>query len=673
MLSDYVKTRLNAEEVGDLLTMAGFELEGIEQVGGEDVLDIKVMSNRGDGLSVFGLAREVLAKSADNRPTDLYNRASNGFVASGRTEAFAIPQNSASIESLECLRFACRAFDGVDAQASSPKWMQDRLEHAGMRPISILVDLTNYVMLELGQPLHAFDREKLAEQRIVVRHARPGEKLTTLNGIEHELSGQMMICDAEKPVGVPGVMGGMETEVSDSTTRLLLESANFRNTTVRKTRKQLGLNTEASYRFERSVDPDGVVRAIERFTDLLLESQPNVRVSNVVDLYPGKVSRDPIVLRLERANALLGMSIDRADAVRYLKGLGFDLTDNGDTIQVTPPSWRPDLEREIDLIEELGRVHGYEKIPEQLPVGNTPVGGVHGKLLFFDRLREALVRAGFVQIVSHSLRDVHLLDAPVPHVKPKNPASPEMAILRNSLLPCLADAAVRNGGRDLHLFEVGVVFSEGKGGPVENMEIAVLATGALAPTGWQRDVQSHADFFSLKGALEAALDSISVRVRFEAEQNDDSRYHPTRHAGVFVGGNRIGSIGQIHPSAAESLGLSHETNLAQLDLSAIDSSAEIEYRPISRNPSVRRDISFEIDKEIPYERIEQAITDSCGPELERHWLFDVYEGKGIAEGSHSLSVALQLRKQGSNFTDEEANQVREKAVLALSALGARPR
>jgi phenylalanyl-tRNA synthetase beta chain len=433
------------------------------------------------------------------------------------------------------------------------------------------------------------------------------------------------------------------------------------------------LNTEASYRFERSVDPEGVVRAIERFTDLLLESQPNVRVSNVIDLYPGKASRESIFLRLERANRLLGMDISRVDAIRYFESLGFDLDAHSEPIRVTPPSWRPDLEREIDLIEELGRVHGYEKIPEELPIGKTPVGGVHGDLHFLDRLRESLVRTGFVQIVSHSLRDSHLLDAPIPHVKPKNPASPEMGLLRNSLLPSLADAGVRNGGRDLHLFEIGAVFNATGDTPTERKMLGILSTGDLHPSGWQRNSTPNADFFSLKGALEAALDALSVKVRYDIATEVDARYHPTRLASVYIHGQAVGSMGQIHPTVAGELGLGPETYLAELDLAHLYGAAEIAYRPISRNPSVRRDISFEIDKAVPYARIDEAIASACGPELERHWLFDVYEGKGIGDGNHSLSVALQLRKMASNFTDEEANQVRERAVSALAALGAKPR
>lgn len=685
MLRDYVQTSLNAEEVGDLLTMAGFELEGIESVEGDDVLDIKVVSNRGDGLSVFGLAREVLAKDGQSKPTDLYGQAQSGWFGEGLesvpatadsaqpASSFSIPATAATVDSPECLRFACRAFDNVDATAQSPEWMQKRLAQAGMRPISILVDLTNYVMLELGQPLHAFDRDKLTEQRIVVRKAKPGEKLTTLNGLEHELNGQMMICDAEKPVGVPGVMGGLETEVTDDTTRLLLESANFKNTTVRKTRKQLALNTEASYRFERSVDPEGVVRAIERFSRLLVQSLPLVAASNIVDLYPGKQTREPIRLRLERANRLLGMEIDKEDAIRYLRNLGFDPQPHDSEFRVTPPSWRPDIVREEDLIEELGRVHGYEKIPSELPIGHTPVGGTHGQLYKIDLIRDALVRAGFIQIISHSLRDKHPLDNEGGHVGPKNPASPEMSVLRNSLLPCLADAAVRNGGKDLHLFEIGAAFFPRKEKTKESKLLAILSVGALQPFSWQKGDAGQANFYSLKGALENALSQAGVEFEIEASTEPDPRLHPTRDAYIKVGGQLVGFVAQIHPNVAEQLGLPAETYLAELGVSALDHESDIAYRPISRNPAVRRDISFEISKSQPFSSIEKTLTEACGDVLEKHWLFDVYEGKGIGEGNHSLSVALQLRKHGENFTDEEANQVREKAVAALSALGAKSR
>jgi phenylalanyl-tRNA synthetase beta chain len=661
MLRDFVDTRLSAEEIGDLLTMAGFELEGIEEVEGDSVLDIKVMSNRGDGLSVFGLAREVLAKDSEAKPTELYRAAASRFADLSPAEDLNISDETATIEAPECRRFACRAFQGVPGASSSPEWMQLRLRQAGMRPISLLVDLTNYVMLELGQPLHAFDQAKLAGHRIVVRHARPGEKLTTLNGEEHELAGQMMICDAEKPVGVPGVMGGLETEVSESTTELLLESANFVNKNVRKTRKQLGLSTEASYRFERSVDPEGVVAAIRRFSHLLQEAVPNAKLSNIVDRFPGKEELAPITVRTARAVRLLGMEISTEQATEYLSRLGMDVTREGESLRVKPPSWRPDIVREDDLIEEIGRVHGYDRIPELLPQGTTTQGGPQGYELWQDMAIEAAIRSGFIQCISHSLRDLHPLDANTERVGPRNPSSPEMAWLRNSILPSLADAARRNNPKEVHLFELGRVFSKG----CESTSLGFLSVGPLRNSEWTSQETNSATFFTLKGALEEICSALGVEEALAPSA--DSRFHPTRQAAI----GRFGIVGQIHPDVAEEADLPAETILAEIDLrKAFETRRHAPaLKSVSRFPSVRRDISLQISRDVPYSRVEEAVTAAIPDTLEKVWLFDVYAGKGIPEGSHSLAIALQLRKQNGTFTDEEANQVREKAVAALEALG----
>ena len=413
LLRDFVDTTLTAEAVGDLLTMAGFELEGIDEVEGEPVLDIKVMSNRGDGLSVFGLAREVLAKDSASHATELYKGAVDRFSAA--TTGPEVPRSSVSIETTDCSRYACLVLTNMTRKESEP-WMQARLRQAGMRPISLLVDVTNYVMLEVGQPLHAFDFDKLTEGRIVVRKAREGEKLTTLNGIEHELrSDQMMICDAEVPVAAAGIMGGLDTEVSDSTTTVLLESAHFLNTSVRRTRKQLGLNTEASYRFERSVDPEGVVAALYRYVQLVQAADPGVKATSVVDRYPIKPTTTAIELRVDRASRLLGMAITVDQAENYLARLGFKPEKTGDNaFRVQSPTWRPDIVREEDLIEELGRVHGYDKIPETMIQGTTTMGGPQGFQLRNDPRRRVLIDVidyltyvsgiGVHNIVSHDSR-----------------------------------------------------------------------------------------------------------------------------------------------------------------------------------------------------------------------------------------------------------------------------
>jgi phenylalanyl-tRNA synthetase beta chain len=675
MLRDFVETTLDAHQIGDLLTMAGFELEGIEEVGDEFVLDIKVMSNRGDGLSVFGLSREVLAKDLDSKPTDLYREAASRFQAETVFSSLELPQNAASIECTDCRRFAVRGFEGVNAKAQSPEWMQKRLDACGMRPISLLVDLTNYVMLELGQPLHAFDRAKLTEGRLVVRQAQPGEKLTTLNGDEHELDGQMMICDAAQPVGVPGVMGGLETEVTDATTSLLLESANFVNKVVRKTRKQLGLNTEASYRFERSVDPEGVTAATRRFTKLLLGVQPDIQVSEIVDVYPQPPEPEKVLLRVGRASMLLGMEVSPDQAENYLSRLGMSVSRQGDDLEVNPPSWRPDIIREEDLVEELGRVHGYDRIPEALPFGSSPIGGSRGKELVKDRFRESLLRSGLTQIISHSLRSVHPLDEPCERVSPRQPASPEHDTLRSSLLPCLADAARRNGGKDLQLFEMGKVFYQHEGEFAETLYAAILCQGNLLPPQRQGEKVPQVDFFSVKAILDDTFLNLGIadQVEFKSfDPGEDRRFHPTRTAAVHVGDIHVGTLAQVHPLVAKETGLEPTTILAELALDwLIDAvTPRLNIKSISRNPATRRDIAILVDRATEFKKLELAIKTAGGELLEKYWLFDVFEGTGIPEGKHSLGIGLQFRKQGENFTDEEGNQVRDLIVAELAKLGA---
>lgn len=662
MLRDFVETSLDADQIGDLLTMAGFELEGIDEVEGDSVLDIKVVSNRGDGLSVFGLAREILAKEPSARPTEHYRRGQAGYPREDRDQDLGT--TSVTIETDDCTRYACRMIEGLSKQ-DSPEWLQKRLRQAGMRPLGLVVDCSNYVMLEMGQPLHAFDFDTLRGGRIVVRKARDGETLTTLNGLEHRLRpDQMMICDAERPVAAAGIMGGLETEVTDATTRMLLESAHFVNTSVRRTRKQMNVSTEASYRFERSVDPEGVVPALDRFVELYSAcGGTGTCLEGVADVVRSNPPRVELEVRMSRVTTLLGMDVSLEEATRYLTGLGFGVENRSHGFKVVAPTWRPDIVREDDVVEEIGRVHGFDRIPETLPHGATTRGGQPDIETSIDLIRQKLLRAGLSQTISHTLRDRHPLDAAGDRVGPRNPGSPEMALLRNSTWPSLAEASARNGGKNLHLFETGRVF-EGRDGR-ERRSLGILSQGAIYPSDRQNEASPQADFFSVKGIVER----LAPGLRFES--SDDPRLHPTRQARV----ERIGIVGVIHPDAAKASDLPADTVLAELDLDRLaeQALAPIHYRPFSRNPAVRRDIAFVVEKSVPFESIEAAVRSACGGVLERLWLFDIYEGKGIPEGSHSLAVALQLRKFGENFTDAEANAVRELAVQALERLGASPR
>jgi len=674
MLRDFVETRLDADEVGELLTMAGFELEGIDSVEGDAVLDIKVMSNRGDGLSVFGLAREVLAKDSEAAPTDLYKRACLRFPAESD---HLVADGAIRIETPDCTRYAYRVFAGT-TNAVAPDLIQQRLRQAGMRPISLLVDLTNYVMLEVGQPLHAFDFNLLKGETIVVRRAAAGETLTTLDGVLHDLrDGQMMICDLDRPIAAAGIMGGAETEVSATTTRVLLESAHFESRSVRRTRKQLGLNTEASYRFERSVDPEGVVGALNRFAELLalggggFEPEPGV-----LDVYPSPPPIRTVKVRHSRAEALLGITLTPSESAGYLKRLGFGVEGDGEPYSVTIPTWRPDVVREEDVVEEIGRIYGFDRIPERLPRGTTIRGGTQGALKTVDELRSQVVRAGYIQILSHTLRDLHALDARGERIGPRQPAGPDTAYLRNSLLPGLAEAFRRNGGRDLHLFEIGKVFAKGPGqggSPViELRKLAAVTQGLLYPPARPKEQPPLADFFSLKAGLHAVLN----RCELSPTTSGDERYHPGRAAAILEPSSKsvLGYIGQIHPNAAAAAGLPADLCMAEIDLDGLEgSTTKVHYRPVSRNPAVRRDITVTIAKAVPYADLERALRLATGQVLERLWLVDLYEGPGVEDGEHAVTFGLQLRKFGENFTDEEANLVRDVAVKALFELGGKQR
>jgi phenylalanyl-tRNA synthetase beta chain len=664
MLLEFVETKLSPTEAGELLTMAGFELEGIESVGGEYVLDVKVMSNRGDGLSMLGLAREVLAKDPNAKPTLLYMRSAAYYVGLPTTPStFPV---SISIEAESCTRYAGRVFREV-SNGESPAWLKDRLLLMGHRSVSNIVDLTNYVMIELGQPLHAFDLDKIEGPEIIVRNAIPGESLVTLDGNLHELSAdQTMICDASKPIAVAGIMGGASTEVSVSTRNILLESAHFDAVSVRKTRKQLELNTEASYRFERSVDPNGVVRAIERFTELL--GEPGTQIE---DIFPGKKASSTISVRIDRARTLLGMDIREEQAKTYFERLGMEVGGHGDPFFVVPPSWRPDIQREEDLIEELGRVHGYDKIPETLPSGATTSASISGRYQQIDTIREGLLRRGYTQVINHSLRGAHPLDAEGERLGPRTIASPEYALLRNSLIPSLSDTFQKNGARNLHLFELGKIFRRAEGDFRESLSLAMISAGNLVPSYLKGESIPQASFFSLKGDVESLLCDVGRIPYFEPSRCLDARLHPTRRAAIVVQGRSIGLIGQIHPTLGEELRLDLEACLLEVDLDQIllCDTPEMKLRPLSRNPSVKRDIAILIDKTVPYKKIDEVIKFSAAETLEKLTLFDDFEGEGIPQGMHSLGITLQLRKLGENFTDQEANQVRDAVVEALAELG----
>jgi phenylalanyl-tRNA synthetase beta chain len=664
-IKEFVATEASAEEIGETLTMLGIELEGIEDSPIGPVLDFKVTPNRGDCLSVIGIARELAAKDALRfSPTELFVRATKGFPRGDENQSLADARVDIDAPDL-CHRFTARRWDNVRVVPSSDK-LQARLSACGMRPINVVVDASNYVMLELGQPLHTFDFDLLREKRIVVRRAGSDASFTTLDDSERKLSPDMlMICDGVGPVAIAGVMGGANSEVSESTTRLLLESAHFDPSSIRSTRKRLGMSTEASYRFERFVDPEGTLRAENRFAEIL-ESETGVApMKGIIDQYPSKRSPQTILVRESRWNMLLGIQVPKASAAASLIALGFDVREANDGLTATAPSWRSDIHREDDLVEEIGRLWGYERIPEALPIG-AAMGGEDDEASFYSLCRLGMLRMGFTEVLNHTLCEESPLDIQSERVRMRHPQAPELALLRSSILPGVAQAVVRNRGRDLQLFEVGRVFH----GEQEFTMLGFAMVGRLLEEDWSDPASPKADFFSAKGVIERLATIAERRIHFV--ETDDPRFHPGRRGAIATENEALGVFGEVLPEIAAKLDLPKGCVLSEIDLAALFRAPITErlYEPISHFPSVRRDFSMTISKSIPYEIIESAIRNAATSLAERIWPISTYEGKGIEPGTHALAVGMVLRHPERTLTDEEANEICEQAWQSLIDLGA---
>jgi len=551
----------------------------------------------------------------------------------------------------------------------SPRWMQARLLAAGMRPVSNIVDVTNYVMLETGQPLHAFDYERLAEGRIVVRRARPGESIVTLDGVERELAPDMLvICDADRPVAIAGIMGGAEAEMREGTSVMLLESAHFLWTSIRRTARALGMNTEASYRFERIVDPAGVVAAADRACALIEELGFGRPVEGVLDEYPGAQPRRRLTVRPSRCSTMLGFTVTEADVRAALTALGFDEIACGEVMEFAVPSFRPDIVREIDLVEEVGRILGYDRIPERLPVGSTTQGKDTELAQRMRRVRHLLAGCGLREVVGHSLLAENALDRPLEdgeRVPIRSALSADLACLRASLIPGLVDVLDRNarrGVRPLAAFELGRVFARSGGDYAESVHVAGAVAGPLAPGGWARAArQSAADFHSVAGIVSRLLDGLGSAAPTLTPSNDP-RFHPGRQARVSVGAQSAGIMGELHPERAAGLHVRERVIVFELALEALaEARAAGAGASLSPYPPVVRDLAPRVECAVPYAAVRNAIEEARPPILEAFELTDLYKGAPLPEGIQSLTLSFTFRAPDHTLADAEV----AKALAAL--------
>lgn len=642
------------------------------------VFELEITPNRPDCLSLIGIAREIRAETGNllKLPTvDLKESSTNaGDLTSVTIDAPDL-----------CPRYAARVIQGVKV-TESPAWLQQRLESVGIGVINNIVDITNFVLMEYGQPLHAFDYDKLTENRIVVRRATESEHITTLDEVERELTPDMLvIADAEKPVALAGIMGGYDSEITETTCDVLLESAYFNPSSVRATAKALGISTEASYRFERGADPGVVLAALDRAAQLIAELADGTVCEGTVDVYPGQQPLTQIQLRPERVNFVLGTTLEAAEMAQILNRLGFDMDMTEKAYQVTVPTFRSDITREIDLIEEIARVHGYDNIPTTLPKGDIPVPAPDPKTEVRTRIKHFLLAAGMMEAVNYSFCDPNCFDKirlnandPLRNtLQLRNPLSPEMSVLRTTLTPSLLENAQHNRNHQIDtiaLFEIGSVFlHDGKNGR-SDLRIATLeperVAGVLAGQigeGVYSDPYRPPDFFDIKGLVEGMLEASNV-VDWTLQKTDVPTFHPGRNAEVLLGDKRIGVFGEAHPEVLENYDLPYKAYLFEFDLEGLTDAATFtkRFEPISIYPKVARDLAIVVDKDILSDMPTELIYTTGGDSVDSVRLFDVYEGEQVPEGKKSLAYTITYHSATETLTDKAVNALHEKVVKRLN-------
>lgn len=653
----------------------------------DHILEVAVTPNRGDCLSHWGIAREVAAV------TGAPLRLKAAKPREGGTSIHVLTSVTVE-ESGLCPRYAARVVQGVTI-GPTPFWMRRRLTLLGVRPINNVVDATNYVLMEMGQPLHAFDFARLKQGRIVVRRAKEGERIITLDGVERRLDKEMLvIADAVSAVAIAGVMGGAATEVTGETRDLLLESALFQPSSVRRTAKTLGLATESSYRFERGVDWEGIVRALDRVAWLIVEIAGGQVARGPLDLRIRRRKPAPVLLRIDRVGRVLGTSVAQTEVAKTLRRVQCQVTARGTKrLAVSPPSHRLDLGREIDLVEEVARLRGFDRIPATLPGGQVRSVGATPFLGIEAQIRRLLAAWGFQEAVNFSFTEEGVFDKlRLPEtdlrrrvVRIRNPLGGE-AILRSILVPSLLDNLGLNesrGIREVKLFEIARIFRDqpGTAGPVEGHAVGMVATGDRLPVWWGTQ-WGGVDFYDLKGVLEAMGRFLGLSLDLRAERRIPF-LHPGRQAEVLLGQQILGWSGEVHPEVLRSFGVSTRAVATEIDLDLLDQSRreDIRISPaagslavtagaptlrlLPRYPAVLRDLAVVVPERIPAGEVEAIIRRIGGTLVEAVHLFDVYQGEPVPAGKKSLAFSIQFRSPDRTLTDGEVATIHGDILQAL--------
>jgi phenylalanyl-tRNA synthetase beta chain len=638
---------------------------------GSDVIEFEVTPNRPDCLAVYGIARETHAASSASLAPPPWTE--DPGTSDGDAGGVKITVECPDL----CPRFEARVFEQVTI-AESPIWLKARLLAAGMRPISNVVDITNYVMLLTGQPMHAFDLDQLAGEELTIRRGRVGEKLDTLDGQTRELDEDLVvICDANGPTSLAAIMGGASSEVTASTTRVLLEAANWDGATVQRTALRLGLRSEASSRFEKGLSPGQTTEALAVATRLLIELGGAHVLPGTIDVGGPGPDPEPITLRPASVNRLLGSEIAPERCRQILHSLGFEVTGDDNELVVVPPHFRArDVTRPVDLIEEVARIDGLDRLPATLPPRQNAAGRLTPAQQLRRRVEDALASRGLSEIAGWSFADPALLDRlllPADHamrnvVTIENPLSQSLSIMRPTLLGSLLDVARHNLSHDangVRIFESGTVYRGAQQLAAEHHALGILLSGAIGPSSWRGSPRHEPDFYAAKGLLEAVAGVAGVALRYEREAVPF--LHPGRSASVHAAAARLGLIGELHPAVAATWELG-PTAVWVIDLGQLSSVAApvASYVGFGAFPSVREDLAVVVADEVTAADVIAVIRETGGPQLESVELFDVYSGEQVGSGRVSLALHLEFRAADRTLTDDEVAEQRSAIATALA-------